>query len=183
MRFPEWSDQLRDYSATVRRHRGAAIALVGLALAGVVLALGDSLNEAALEPPFLVGGLIAIAGLGLAGYDYSRRSGAVLLERGIWQSAKPVSPRAPVPDPVALIALGSDSTAGDPVVVTHLPAGWLDDLPPEDQAAITAILGRRIQFSEYDADHDGYVEVVFVDDRGQTHFMNVRAELVRRVVT
>src|SRR6185436_14168162 len=55
MRFLDWSDQLRDYSATVRRHRGAAIALVGLALAGMVLALGDSLNDAALEPPFLVG--------------------------------------------------------------------------------------------------------------------------------
>jgi hypothetical protein len=182
MQLLDWSDQLRDYSATVLRHRGVAIALVGLALAGIALAVSDSLNDAAMEPAFLIGGLIAIAGLGVAGYDYSRRSGAVLLERGVWQPAGPAVP-PPAHEPLALIALGSDSNAGDPVVVTHLPAGWLDDLPPEDQAAITAILGRRIQFSEYDVDHEGHVEVVFVDGRGHTHFMNVRAEFVRRVVT
>jgi hypothetical protein len=96
MQFLDWSDQLRDYSATVLRHRGAAIALVGLTVAGTGLALGDSLNDAAMEPPFLVGGLIAMAGLGLAGYDYSRRSGATLLERGIWQPDEPVSPRSAV---------------------------------------------------------------------------------------
>jgi hypothetical protein len=155
------------------------MAFVGLTVAAMGLAVGDSLNDAATQPPFLVGGLIAMAGLVLAGYDYSRRSGATLLERGIWQPAGPVVPR-PAHDPLALIALASDSTEGDPVVVT-LPAGWLDDLPPEDQAAITAILGRPIQFSEYDADHEGYVEVVFADDRGHTHHMNVRAEFVRRV--
>jgi hypothetical protein len=95
MRSLDWSDQLRDYSATVLRHRGAAITLVGLTLAGMPLILGDSLNDAATAPPFLAGGLIAIAGLGLAGYDYSRRSGAILLERGIWQATRPASPPPP----------------------------------------------------------------------------------------
>src|SRR3954454_10418669 len=70
MQLLDWSDQLRDYSATVLRHRGVAIALVGLALAGIALAVSDSLNDAAMEPAFLIGGLIAIAGLGVAGYDY-----------------------------------------------------------------------------------------------------------------
>ena len=69
---------------------------------------------------------------------------------------------------------------GDAVVLTHLPPGWLDGLPPEDQAAITAILGRPIQFSEYDVDYEGFVEVVFVDDRGHIHYLNVRAEFVGR---
>ena len=69
---------------------------------------------------------------------------------------------------------------GDVVVLTHLPEGWLDDLLPEDQAAITAIIGRPIQFSEYDAAHEGYVEVVFVDDRRHIHYVNVRNEFVRR---
>jgi hypothetical protein len=78
------------------------------------------------------------------------------------------------------MALDPGCVEGDAVVLTHLPAGWLDDLPPEDQAAITAILGRPIQFSEYDVDHEGYVELVFVDNRGHIHYLNVRTEFVRR---
>jgi len=52
-------------------------------------------------------------------------------------------------------------------VVKMLPPGWLDDLPREDQAAITAIVGKPISFLGYD--QDGRAELEFTDGQGTFH--------------
>jgi len=152
----------RTTTATLEGYRGPVIVAIGLATAGMALALSGSPPQAIVAPLFLGGGVVAIVGLGLAGYDYSHRSGADLLERGIWQASGPVL-APPLPDAVTLMALGLNLREGDPVVVTHLPAGWLNDLPPEDQDGIRAVLGAPIRFEAYEA--DDRVEVSFIDAR------------------
>jgi hypothetical protein len=61
-------------------------------------------------------------------------------------------------------------------VVKELPPGWLDDLPREDQEAITAILGKPI--SVVRDDEDGRVVLEFDDKQGDTHFIYVEPEFV-----
>ena len=56
---------------------------------------GDELVTVYLRHAAAIGGAVAIVGLGIAGYDYSRRSGADLLERGIWQGPAAVQPPQP----------------------------------------------------------------------------------------
>jgi hypothetical protein len=74
------------------------------------------------------------------------------------------------------MALCSGLKEGDSVVVTHLPPGWTDDLPEEDQEAIRLILGKPIRFEGYE--ENDRAEVSFVDDRGHIHFMYLRSEFV-----
>jgi hypothetical protein len=66
---------------------------------------------------------------------------------------------------------------GDRLVLTQVPPGFLDDLPLEDQQAINAVVGKPIQFNEYD--DDGRVELEFEDRNGDTHNIWVRPEFVR----
>jgi len=37
---------------------------------------------------------------------------------------------------------------GDMVILEGLPPGFLDDLPPEEQAAISAMIGKPVKFVE-----------------------------------
>jgi hypothetical protein len=68
---------------------------------------------------------------------------------------------------------------GDSVVVTALPAGFLDDLPNEDQQAISAVIGRPILLKEYD--DVGRAELEFTDDNGVIHFIYVNPSLIRHL--
>ncbi len=47
------------------------------------------------------------------------------------------------------------------VVLTAIPPGFLEDLPPEDQNAITAIVGKPVLLAAYD--EDGRAELHFED--------------------
>ena len=39
---------------------------------------------------------------------------------------------------------------GDSVILKECPAGFIDDLPPEDQRAVSAIMGKPVRLNEYD---------------------------------
>ena len=51
--------------------------------------------------------------------------------------------------------------AGRNVILKALPSGFLDDLPVEDQRAISEIVGKPVMLNEYDA--DGRAELEFTD--------------------
>ena len=57
------------------------------------------------------------------------------------------------------------------VVLKALPAGFLDDLPLEDQEAISKAVGKPITLKGYDA--DGRAELEFTDSEGVIHFIYV----------
>jgi hypothetical protein len=57
------------------------------------------------------------------------------------------------------------------VILKSLPAGFLDDLPAEDQRAIRAVVGKPVVLNEYDA--DGRAELEFKDDNDVIHFIYV----------
>ena len=60
---------------------------------------------------------------------------------------------------------------GQEVVLKALPQGFTDDLPPEDQHAISAVIGQPIRLNGYDV--DGRAELEFRDEQGVIHFMYV----------
>ncbi len=66
---------------------------------------------------------------------------------------------------------------GDKVVLTRLPPGFLDDLPVEDQRAISDAVGKPIVLNEYD--EDGRAELEFTDDEGVIHFIYVDPNFIR----
>jgi hypothetical protein len=70
--------------------------------------------------------------------------------------------------------------AGDSVVLVSLPPGLLDGLPAEDQRAITAIVGKPIQFVGYD--EDGRAELEFDDpfETQSTHYIWVASTFIER---
>jgi hypothetical protein len=63
------------------------------------------------------------------------------------------------------------------VVLMHVPNGFLDDLPPEDQKAISEIIGKPILLNEYD--DDGRAELKFTDSEGVIHFIYVNSIAIR----
>ena len=63
------------------------------------------------------------------------------------------------------------------VVLTGLPAGFLDDLPDEDQLAISQMVGKRIQLNGYD--EDGRAELEFRDSDGNLHTIWVKRTFVK----
>jgi hypothetical protein len=65
------------------------------------------------------------------------------------------------------------------VVLKKLPPGFLDDLPKEDQVAISAVVGKAIVLKGYDK--DGRVELEFTEKNGTIHFIYVSPEFVSRV--
>jgi|ERR1700723_4666700 hypothetical protein len=78
---------------------------------------------------------------------------------------------------------GAENTrpkAGDKVALTAIPPGMLDDLPTEDQQAITEAVGKQILLTGYD--EDGRAELEFQDDSADTHFIYVRPEFIRKAV-
>jgi hypothetical protein len=68
---------------------------------------------------------------------------------------------------------------GDRVVLTEVPPGLLDDLPIEDQQAISEVVGKPIQLNEYD--EDGRAELEFVASDGNTHFIWMKPKFIRAV--
>ena len=65
---------------------------------------------------------------------------------------------------------------GDMVVLDTLPAGLLQGLPEEDQAAIRAIIGRPVMFAGYSF---GQAELEFVDGAGDNHSIWIEPSLLR----
>jgi hypothetical protein len=68
---------------------------------------------------------------------------------------------------------------GEMVILTGLPAGFVDDLPPEDQKAITQIIGQPVRLEGFD--DDGRAEVEFTDSKGVFHFLYVDPRFIRPV--
>ena len=62
-------------------------------------------------------------------------------------------------------------TPGHWVTLCALPKGFVDDLPEEDQQAVTAVVGRRIRLNRYE--EDGRAELEFTDTNGIIHFVYV----------
>ncbi|HEX6505612.1 MAG TPA: hypothetical protein VF011_20385 [Terriglobales bacterium] len=62
-------------------------------------------------------------------------------------------------------------TPGQTVTLRALPKGFVDDLPEEDQRAMTAVVGRRIRLNRYE--EDGRAELEFTDGNGIIHFVYV----------
>jgi hypothetical protein len=62
----------------------------------------------------------------------------------------------------------------------RLPPGMLNDLPIEDQTAISEIVGKPILLSEYD--DAGRAELEFKDGKGVIHFTYVASEFIREAV-
>lgn len=65
---------------------------------------------------------------------------------------------------------------GDAVILCKLPRGFIDDLPIEDQKAISAIVGKPVRLNEYD--DDGRAELEFTDENGVIHFIYVSPDLI-----
>jgi hypothetical protein len=65
----------------------------------------------------------------------------------------------------------------DKVVLTEVPPGLLNDLPIEDQQAISEIVGKPILLNDYD--DDGRAELEFRDSSGVIHFIYVNPSFIR----
>jgi hypothetical protein len=65
---------------------------------------------------------------------------------------------------------------GDMVTLSEIPSGLLDDLPEEDQRAISEIVGKPVRLNEYD--HAGRAELEFVDGEGVLHFIYVSPDII-----
>jgi len=69
---------------------------------------------------------------------------------------------------------------GDTVVLTEVPPGMLDNLPAEDQQAVSEIVGKPILLVEYE--EDGRAELEFQDRNGNFHFIYVSPGFIRKTV-
>lgn len=63
------------------------------------------------------------------------------------------------------------------VVLKKLPPGFLDDLPMEDQIAISSVVGKAIVLNGYDK--DGRAELEFTEKNGIIHFIYVSPAFVK----
>ena len=61
--------------------------------------------------------------------------------------------------------------------MTGLPSGFVDDLSPEDQKAITERIGHPVLLESFD--DDGRAELEFVDPEGVIHFIYVDPQFIR----
>ena len=68
---------------------------------------------------------------------------------------------------------------GDMVVLTEVPKGLLNDLPIEDQKAISEIVGKPSLLTEYD--NHGRAELKFTDSEGVIHFIYVNPTVIRPI--
>jgi hypothetical protein len=71
----------------------------------------------------------------------------------------------------------SKPNPGDSVVLTEVPAGFLNDLPIEDQRAISEVVGKPVRLNEYD--DAGRAELEFTDRDGNFHFIYVTPNFIR----
>jgi hypothetical protein len=60
-------------------------------------------------------------------------------------------------------------TPGREVMLRALPAGFVDDLPAEDQNAILGVVGKPVFLRQYEK--DGRAELEFTDQDGVIHFI------------
>lgn len=67
---------------------------------------------------------------------------------------------------------------GDKVVLKALPAGFIDDLPEDEQRAISARVGRPIMLMGYD--RDGKAELEFMAQDDSIHTLYVDLKFIRR---
>ena len=65
---------------------------------------------------------------------------------------------------------------GEMVMLREVPNGLLDDLPMEDQHAISDIVGKPIRLNEYDP--AGRAELEFTDSKGVVHFIYVSPDVI-----
>jgi hypothetical protein len=75
---------------------------------------------------------------------------------------------------------------GELVILVALPAGFVDDLPEEDQRAISAMVGKPVRFLGYD--EDGRAELDFdnpfdrrTEHSWHTHTIWVGPDFVARI--
>jgi hypothetical protein len=66
---------------------------------------------------------------------------------------------------------------GDKVVLKALPPGFIDDLPEDEQHAITARIGRPIMLMRYD--RDGRAELEFMAQDDSIHTLYVDLKFIR----
>jgi hypothetical protein len=66
---------------------------------------------------------------------------------------------------------------GDEVVLKALPPGFLNDLPGDEQRAISARIGRPIRLMGYD--RDGRAELEFMAQDDSIHTLNVDLKFIR----
>jgi len=59
---------------------------------------------------------------------------------------------------------------GQKVILKTLPPGFIDDLPTEDQQAISAVVGKQIRLNRYE---DGRAELEFTDAEDVIHVIYV----------
>jgi len=79
-------------------------------------------------------------------------------------------------------------SAGEQVILLALPSGFLDDLPEEDQRAISAMVGQQVTLLGFD--ELGRAELYFddpfvqqTDESSHSHTIWVGPEFIRRVQT
>jgi len=72
---------------------------------------------------------------------------------------------------------GGRPKPGDKVVLTALPSGLLDGLPPQDQRAIGRVVRKAVLLNEYD--EHGRAELQFTAADGRIHFIWVRPEFIK----
>lgn len=68
--------------------------------------------------------------------------------------------------------------AGDKVILTGLPPGFLDNLPQEDQRAISAVVGKRVRLDEYD--EGGRAELEFKERNNSLHLLEAKIRKTRK---
>jgi hypothetical protein len=66
---------------------------------------------------------------------------------------------------------------GQKVVLKALPPGFIDDLPEEDQRAISAVIGKPIVLNKYE--RDGRAELEFTDSEDAIHLIYVDPRFIK----
>jgi hypothetical protein len=66
---------------------------------------------------------------------------------------------------------------GEKVMLKALPLGFIDDLPEEDQLAISARIGRPVMLMGYD--RDGRAELEFVAQDDSIHTLYVDPKFIK----
>ena len=66
---------------------------------------------------------------------------------------------------------------GEKVILKTLPPGFIDDLPEEDQRAISAVVGKPIILKKYQ--RDGRAELEFTDSDETIHLIYVDPKFIK----
>jgi len=72
---------------------------------------------------------------------------------------------------------GRELKPGDKAVLVEVPPGFIDDLPAEDQKAISKVVGKPVKFNGHDV--LGQAELEFRERNGTYHTIWVKPEFVR----